>query len=251
MNDHNNDLQRRRWLKQVAAASMLTAGGVSGLIRDVLAAGNTPIAQVAPGMARMSGEVTINGKPAALGMLVGPGDTVVTGPGAEAVYVIGQDAFLQRGMSTVAFGADAAKQFMRVVTGKLLSVFGKGTPRVISVSTATIGIRGTGCYIEDSPAPPPRAGGSSNAMRPHSVTYFCLCYGDVEVAPKATPDEITRYQTRHHDHPIEIYDDMNMPTKMIDASVINHTDAELIMLESLVGRKAPFDSASTWWERRY
>lgn len=248
MNNKIEAAQRRRWIKQVSAAALLTAGGISGLIREALAAGNTPIT---PGILKLTGEVNVNGKPASVGMLVGPGDTLSTGPGAEAVYVIGQDAFLQRERSIISFGTDSAKQFMRVVTGKLLSVFAKGSPRNIMVSTATIGIRGTGCYIEDAPAPPPRTGGSSTALRQHSVTYFCLCYGEVDLTPTSTPGETTRYKTTHHDHPVNIYDDMNMPTRMVDASVINHTDAELILLESLVGRKAPFDSLATWWESRY
>jgi hypothetical protein len=31
-----------------------------------------------------------------------------------------------------------------------------------------------------------------------------------------------------------------MPSMMVTAPVINHTDAELVMLEALVGRKPPF-----------
>ncbi len=228
------DTERRRWLKQIALLAAITPGGISGLVREALAAGNAPISA---GVQRLKGEVSINGQPARAGMLVAPGDTVRTGPGAEVVYVIGQDAFLQRDNSVVSFGTDAAQKLMRVVTGKILSVFGKG-PRTITTSTATIGIRGTGCYIEDSPAP--QVGAGKTADRASSSTYFCLCYGEVEVVPTAAPTEKTSYRTQHHDNPLTITDDMKMPTMMAPANVMNHTDMELNMLEALVGRQPPF-----------
>ena len=215
---------RRRVLKALAAAGLLGPAGISGLIRDALAKGNAP---VAPGLHTLRGSVMVNGVPAREGQIVGAGDTVVTGPGSEAIYVIGQDAFLQRERSTISFGTDAMQNLMRVVTGKILSVFGKG-PRTIRVSTATIGIRGTGCYIEDE--------GEGAKAR----TYFCLCYGSVELTPTAAPQERENYSTAHHDKPMYIYNDMKMPTMMVPASVINHTDDELDLLEGLVGRVPPF-----------
>jgi len=116
---------------------------------------------------------------------------------------------------------------MRVVTGKILSVFGKGA-RTIQVSTATIGIRGTGCYIEDE------------GMGAGARTYFCLCYGSVDLTPTAAPRERESYSTKHHDKPMYIHNDMSMAKMMVPAGVINHTDAELELLENLVGRWPPF-----------
>ena len=215
---------RRRILKALAAAGLLGPAGISGLIGQALAKGNAP---VAPGLHKLRGSVTVNGKPAKEGQIVGAGDTVVTGPGSEAIYVIGQDAFLQRESSTVSFGADLVQNLMRVVSGKILSVFGKGA-KTIRVSTATIGIRGTGCYIEDE--------GEGAKAR----TYFCLCYGDVELTPSAAPQERETYSTTHHDKPMYVYNDMKMPKMMVPAAVINHTDDELKLLEALVGRWPPF-----------
>jgi hypothetical protein len=215
---------RRSMLKALAAAGVLGPAGIAGLVRNALAKGNAPVAS---GLHKLHGEVLVNAKPAREGQLINPGDTVITGPGSEAIYVIGQDAFLQREGSTINFGADAAQNLMRVVTGKILSVFGKGT-RTIQVSTATIGIRGTGCYIEDE--------GSGAKAR----TYFCLCYGSVELTPGAAPHERESYSTTHHDKPMYIYNDMKMPKMMVPAGVVNHADAELELLESLVGRVPPF-----------
>lgn len=217
-------LPRRRLLKAFAAAGLFGPAGISGLIRDALAKGNAP---VAPGLHKLRGEVTVNSKPAREGQIVGAGDTVITGRGGEAIYVIGQDAFLQRENSTISFGADAAQNLMRVVTGKILSVFGKGS-RSIQVSTATIGIRGTGCYIEDE--------GSGDRAR----TYFCLCYGSVELTPSVAPQERESYVTTHHDKPMYIHNDNKMPKVMVPAAVMNHSDDELTLLENLVGRWPPF-----------
>ena len=210
---------RRRRIQQLLATSTLGAGGMLGVIQRVLAQGNRP---VAPGIQSIKGEVRIDGKPATLGQLIPPGSTVVTRPGAEVIYVIGQDAFLQRENSTVSFGADLAKAFFRVLSGKLLSVFGKGQKN-LQVPTATIGIRGTGCYIEAE----------------EKSVYFCLCYGEAEVRPNADPGHVERIATRYHDHPIMIHHEDNMPM-LANAKVINHTDTELIMLENLTGRWPPF-----------
>ena len=221
-------LSRRHLLGALAAAGLLTSVERLGLIRAALAAGANP---VPPGLHRLKGVVTLNGTPAREGQLVKPGDTVVTAPGAEALYVIGQDAFLQREGTTVRFGETAA-DFMRVLTGRLLSVFGKG-PKRIQVATATIGIRGTACYIEE---PSGKVGAGDTPL----PTYFCLCYGEAEIVPTAAPQQREVVATTHHDHPLYIHGDPRMATSMVPAKVINHTDAELVMLENLVGRRPPF-----------
>ena len=217
---------RRRLLKVLAAVGVFGPAGIAGVVSQALAMGKVP---VSPGLYKMRGDVSVNGQPAQPGQLIGPGDTVVTGRDSEAIYVIGRDAFLQRDNSTLIFGADAAKSVFRVVTGKVLAVFGKSQDRrTLEATTATIGIRGTGCYIEDE--------GRGATAR----TYFCLCYGSVELTPTAAPQERESYSTSHHEHPLYIYNDMNMSKMMVPAGVINHTDDELTMLESLVGRWPPF-----------
>ena len=46
------------------------------------------------------------------------------------------------------------------------------------------------------------------------------------------------YSTRHHDSPRYIYGD-GRERAITPASVANHADSELILLESLVGRSPP------------
>lgn len=211
--------RRRNLLKTLAAVGLLQGAGIAGLIRDALANGKGPIQA---GLRKLSGKVTVNGQPAKVGMLVKSGDTVATAAGAEAIYVIGENAFLQRENSSVTFGEDAAA-FFRIVTGKLLSVFSHGQKR-LQVSTATIGIRGTACYIEAE----------------ETKTYFCLCYGEADITPTAAPAEHEVIRTWHHDHPLYINSDPGMAKSMVPAEVKNHTDAELAMLEALVGRVPAF-----------
>jgi hypothetical protein len=208
-------IERRLFLRGMTAG---VAGGLTALIRQALAADPKSLRQ---GIIKLSGEVSVNGKPASEGTPIARGDTVATGAGAHAVYVIGDNAFLQRANSQVDFGASSVATFLRVVTGGLLSVFGKGS-RAITTPTATIGIRGTGCYLE------------TDARK----SYFCLCFGAVELRP--VNGQPVNYATTHHEKPVWIENGMTMP-----AMVVNHTDAEVIMLEALVGRGSPFPAGKS------
>ncbi len=218
-----NENPRRYLIKQLAASGLLSGIGISGVIREALANSAQPIKM---GMHKVTGTVLVNGTPAQSGMSVGRDATIVTTAGSEAIFVIGQDAYLQREKSKVSFSAKTAgltADVMRVITGGILSVFGKGEKKLLT-PTATIGIRGTGCYIE------------AEATR----VYFCLCYGAADVIPTADPKHIERIVTKHHDYPIYIYQKSSMPM-LVKTAVNNHSDAELELLESLVGRLPPFD----------
>ncbi len=208
---------RRRLLQGLSAGSLSLL--LSAYLRQAVAAGGKP---VPPGLYRIDGEVRINGQPARPGQAIGPGDAIHTGPAASAIYVVGEDAFLQRENTRVSLGEGLLKDVLRLTTGKLLSVFAKGSRR-IETPTVTIGIRGTGCYLEAE----------------EKRVYFCLCYGTADVSPLAEPGRVETITTRHHDHPVYLHADQGMPM-MAPASVINHSDAELILLENLVGRWPPF-----------
>jgi len=205
--------QRRR---EVLLA-LLGGAGLSAALRSVLVH-----ADIEQGVRSVLGNVRVNGVSAAPGTPVRAGDTVTTGKGEAATFVVGQDAFLLRERSRVELaGGGSMLRLLRLTTGKLLSVFGHGEERKHVTPTATIGIRGTGGYLE--------------AQRRR--TYFCLCYGTAEVEPRGSAMRET-YSTTHHESPKYIYGD-GRKTAMAPAGVINHTDDELIMLEALVGRTPP------------
>lgn len=207
---------RRALLLRLGIAGVIGGGGMLGLVCAALAAG----AQT--GIRSIKGSVTVDGQPAVVGQPIRPGQKVVTAAGAEAIFVVGKDAFLQHENSEFAIDAGGGVPVLRYITGKILSVFGKGGKRLIT-PTATIGIRGTGCYIEAE----------------EQRTYFCLCYGTAVVRPKGNPGMRKTVRTRHHENPLYIGGGATREA-MQTAKVINHTDDELIMLEELVGRLPPF-----------
>ncbi len=215
-------ISRRAWLARAAGGAALALE--MGRLRAALAA-----EAVAKGVARVRGEARIGDRPARRGMEVGSGDVVTVGRDAELVFVVGRDAFLARAGSRIELSGDAARSVvsgLRLVTGALLSVFEPRTEKRIRTATAAIGIRGTGIYVE------------IQALR----TYVCTCYGEAELVPVDGPKDAETVRTTHHDQPRYIYP-KGMPRMIERAPVINHTDAELILLESLVGRKVPFDPA--------
>lgn len=203
---------RRRWL--LGTAALL-------LVRDALAAG-----KVEKGVYRVRGDARINGVPAQPGMEVKPGDTVVTARGAEIVFVINRDAFLLRSDARLEVGSAAADVF-RIVTGALLSVYQPGVPKTLHARTATIGIRGTGVYVDSA----------------DDKTYICTCYGEAQLVPLADPQAAETVKTRHHEQPRYVMA-KGAPQMIMRAPVVDHTDAELVLLESLVGRQVPFDQGS-------
>ena len=198
------------------AVLALAAGiGLHSALRNALAQTSKQ------GVRTANGEVKVNGKPVTLGGLVRPGDTIEVGRDAVAAFVVGEDAFLLRSNSHAdLIGSGAAVAAVQLLTGALLSVFGGGEHR-LSTATATVGIRGTGAYMEAEP----------------QRTYFCLCYGTAEVGPSGSALRET-YSTTHHESPKYIYGD-GRRNAIVPASVSNHTDAELTLLESLVGRTPP------------
>ena len=201
--------RRRRALLALVAAT-----GAPAALRLALAQTQ------AQGVRRVTGEVRVNGLPVVAGSLIRPGDTVVVGKEALAAFVVDQNAFLMRSNSRAELSGGAVLAAVRLVTGGLLSVFGGGEHR-LTTATATVGIRGTGAYMEAEP----------------ERTYFCLCYGTAVVeAAKGGARET--YSTTHHESPKYIYGD-GRKDAIVTAGVSNHTDAELILLESLAGRTPP------------
>ena len=147
--------------------------------------------------------------------------------------VIGNDAYLLREDTTIIFqaakknmavGAAEVLESLLIASGKVLSVFGKRAPTqplMLRAQSATIGIRGTGCYVEVY----------------ERRTYFCLCYGEATIDSAGMSTQTIR--TTHHEQPMWL-DESGGTTRMEKAAFGNHADAELILLEKLTGREPPF-----------
>ncbi len=173
----------------------------------------------------LQGSVRVNGKKASKTTVIRPGDTVETAKGARVVFVVGEDAFLLRGESKLILEHTSGTSpvlvtGLRLLSGGLLAAFAPG-PRRIETPIATAGIRGTAVYIEASA----------------QQTYFCTCYGVVELRDRAGGEKKTVISGYHSAN--MIFANPAERGKIAEAEVKDHTDEELIMLERLVGRTSP------------
>lgn len=171
----------------------------------------------------MSGPVMVNGKLIRRDASINANDTIETGKRAQLIFVIGADAFILRENSKLTVtGNNFLVQTLRLAAGALLSVFGHG-PKAVYGPTATIGIRGTGLYVESQPG----------------LTYVCTCYGDVRIATADDPSIFERIVSKHHDAPRYVYGP-GAAQRIVPAPFKDHDDLELMLIETLVGRRPPF-----------
>jgi FecR protein len=234
-----NDLQRRHFLQYLAAGlftTMVPAG-------SLFAAEFTPPQPLPVGRSifRMSGRAWVNGNQVDSHTRIGPNDTVKTSHDGELVFVVGSHAMLLRGDSHLVLHAAEKSTsespvigLLRLLSGKLLSVSRNKGMR-INTPTATIGIRGTGVYLEAEP----------------DKTLFCTCYGDIDITANHDAASRDTVHATHHDRPLIVFNQA-LPGKSIrnardpefskpgDAPKLIHSDEELMMIEALVGRTPPF-----------
>ncbi len=169
----------------------------------------------------LAGDVAVNQVTADLDTPIRPGDVIETGEEAEAVFVVDKDAFLLRGGSRMRVPSASTPGY-GLERGKALSVFAKRQTR-IQTPSAVISIRGTGVYVEVEP----------------DLSYVCLCYGAANLAT-ADQQQDEDLETEHHDAPKYILADQNARNRIQAAPFKNHSDQELLMIETLVGRSTPY-----------
>ena len=227
---------RRSFLRRSLGSSLLVTSGAAGLLPGLVhALGKIP-EQLIPGKSiyDMRGTVKVNGQRANEDTYISPNALVETGSSSYVVFVIGFDAHILRENSRVQFrGENDIEESLKLATGKLLSVFGArtgGRAHTVETSTATIGIRGTGLYVESE----------------DDVSYACTCYGKVEIASSSDPASTETVVSLHHDAPRYIARDGNSGSLITPAPMKNHTDEELMLIEQLVGRKPPFSGVKTY-----
>jgi len=227
-----SDLTRRSLVRALLVMSGMAPGFVS-LARSAHAMSKTPII---PGVQEFKGDFRINGSIARVGQIVEPGDVAVTGPDGSAILIIGMHAFMLRENSELEFYPEdfstdedgAISGTLKLVSGAMLAVFGKTNRTSITTPFATMGIRGTGCYVDTNP----------------ERTYACVCYGRAELFSAETGHLLETVTTTHHESPRYIYPS-RAPALIEKAPVIDHTDSELRLLESLVHRRPPFDDVDS------
>jgi hypothetical protein len=118
---------------------------------------------------QLVGDVTLNDVPLTRQSALQSGQTIRTGAGGRVWFSIGADAYFLRPNSRLRLDASKPREpiidFLRLVTGALGATFQRGSRRTLVAPTATIGIRGTGVYLEATP----------------EVAYFCTCFGATEI----------------------------------------------------------------------
>ncbi len=208
--------QRRSFLQ---AAATWTAMGGFGAAQ----------AQQRGNVVELQGDALVNGARLRPQQVIQTGDSLETGPGSNLVFVIGNAAFQVRQNSrmTVERGASLnAVGVLRMVTGAVASVWGRGSNRQIVTPTLTAGIRGTGVYTEVFPAQSFRS-------------YFCNCYGTVDMG--AGPDRATSRAEYHQAFWGEV--EPKEGRFLTPAKAINHTDEELEFLARLVDQRTAWQIA--------
>jgi hypothetical protein len=203
-------LARRHFLRAASA-------GAAGLLVAL------PAAAAADQVHDLRGKVLINGRQATYKSDVMPGDRIVTGNDGHLVFVMGKDAYMVRSRSEfVIERKDEGIGFLRLVTGALGAVFGKGGRREIHAQNVTAGIRGTGIYTET------RGDG----------TYFCTCWGEVDLASVDDPKDRQVVLSARHE-PRFVATRATAGTRFAAAPFETHTDEEMDILQKCVGRRSP------------
>lgn len=226
MDDHDSDIDPvRRELVLGALAAGLFA--LPALAPPARAAGRS--------IHQLRGEVAINGASAERTTSIGAGDLIETGASGLIIFTVQQDAFILRRNSRLQLSPppedSSIVQGLRMFTGALLSVFGSRRHH-IQTPVATIGIRGTGVYVE--------------VEEEHD--YVCTCYGVTELASSADPNSRATVDAAHHSARY-ILRDGDVGQRIREAPFKNHTDAELTLIESLVGRLPEFSGDYDGYER--
>ena len=223
-----NEYDRQR---RVALATLL-AGGAAAMapvesVQAFLFGGKSKRLADDRSIHSLAGEVLVNGRAATIETRIRAGDRVATGDDGKIVFAVGGDSFLLRRNGDLEIGGtDFLVRSLRVLSGALLSVFAPRDrlhPVAMRASTATLGIRGTGVYVEVEPR----------------LTYVCTCYGLVSLAAAADPTDAETIETRNHDMPRYVDAAPSNGSRIRPAPVINHDNDELELLEAIVGRKVP------------
>ncbi|MDT8990167.1 hypothetical protein RQP54_04755 [Curvibacter sp. APW13] len=226
------DDPRRQWLIRALAMGVVGTAAPSAWAQSILGSKPGPLP---PGQSiyRLQGEVQVNNQPANQQTPIKPGDTIQTGRNSELIFAVGTHAMIVRSDSRLTLESQPSSSDsaiggfitagLRLLTGKLLSV-SRNSPMKVTTATATIGIRGTGFYVE------------SEADR----SYFCTCYGATEVQATDDPQSKESVTASHHDRPLYIVKDGAAGSNIRNAPFKNHTDLELALIEAIVGRTTPF-----------
>ena len=208
--------QRRDTLK--AAAAWVGMGGLPAAM-----------AQQRSNVVEMVGDVLLNGRRMSPQQTIQTGDEIATGPASRLIFVLGNASFNVRQNSrlTVERGITLhTVSLLRLLTGGVVSAFGRGPSRTIATPTLTAGIRGTGVYTEVF---------ADQGNR----SYFCNCYGTVDM--EASGNRALSVSSYHQAFWGEVQPKGGR--FLTPAPALNHTDEELEFLARLINQRTAWQIA--------
>ncbi|HSG89223.1 MAG TPA: hypothetical protein VLA56_08420 [Pseudomonadales bacterium] len=225
------DEARRALLLRMLAAGSFALPGVSLLAGCAAPLGRRPQPLAADrSVWRAEGAFTVNGVAADESVLIRPGDSVETDAEGGLIFAVGETGFFARPSTRVRLiaepGAGARVGTIGLEAGGLLTVFAHRTYR-LETPLAVVGIRGTGLYAQVEPG----------------QDYICTCYGSVDISARADPASTEAIVSEHHDAPRFVTASGASGTRVRAAPFKDHTDEELLLIETLVGRTPPFPVA--------
>jgi hypothetical protein len=178
---------------------------------------------------QLRGEVFINNRSASLSSRIAAGSKIVVSHGGELAFSIGNDAFLLKGGTAVELVGGSPLSGLRLLTGSMLaSLESRSKPFRLVSSMAIVAVRGGAVYL---------------SAEPHRL-YTCSCYGETDLRIGRHRQQISASSHTAHEivkNPSGKTGDKMAGLALNDMDVIDHTDDELRMLESLVGRVPAFD----------
>jgi len=204
-----------------------------------LAAGSLlPHAALGQNTARIQtlrGGVLVNGRRVDMGAVIRAGDYVSTLADGFVLFAVGRDAFMLRGNGEMRFDPSPEPFLvtgLRLISGALGAVFGKRSAASVKIvaPNVTAGIRGTGCYLE----------ARVYLEAEPDLTYFCTCYGTIEMTSNVNTRERIVATTRHHDAPSLFYPAARNGSLIAPAAMETHSDAEMLAVAKAAGQQPPW-----------
>ncbi|MFT4714731.1 MAG: hypothetical protein ACJAVI_004270 [Candidatus Azotimanducaceae bacterium] len=237
---------RRDFIAYVFKTGLWAAVPTSGLLAPLVEVMAAAPRELAPGRSifSFSGEVKVDGhlvtKSNMKDVQISATSTISTAARSRIIFAVGKDAHYLRANSEMMLeGKAKVERAMNLSQGKVLSVFAKrprgSSPYRVNTPSAVIGIRGTGLYVEAEPE--------------IKRSYICTCYGDVNISSSNNPKINEDIVASHHDQPKYVYADDANGGIIQDAPFKNHTDEELQLIETIVGRTTPYSSVKEAYPR--
>lgn len=179
----------------------------------------------------LAGEATINGFRLVRASAIRAGSTIATGADGRVWFTMGGDAYFLRPRSRLRLEpsglGDEIVRALRLLSGALGATFRSGAERSVRARTVTIGVRGTGLYVEASAR----------------ETYACTCFGAAELRSVQTEGALEHLAPRGAPHVARrILHDPEKGTRIVAAPLERHTNEEMGRLERMAGRPYPFSS---------